>query len=128
METEGFVSTIGETGSNELKFYNAHDFSMMQRLELSQEGCVQLTTHSRSHFSIVMVTTGGSIFLWNSRPAKIIQPLAPFFTEIDENIGYVEKEDELYVFKKAHSLAYSMLVVVHMNLLAENPRAFSLPE
>jgi COMPASS component SWD1 len=97
METEGFVSTIGETGSNELKFYNAHDFSMMQRLELSQEGCVQLTTHSRSHFSIVMVTTGGSIFLWNSRPAKIIQPLAPFFTEIDENIEYVEKEDEFDV-------------------------------
>jgi len=29
METEGFVSTIGETGSNELKFYNAHDFTMM---------------------------------------------------------------------------------------------------
>jgi hypothetical protein len=28
------------------------------------------------------------------RPAKIIQPLAPFFTEIDENIEYVEKEDE----------------------------------
>lgn len=97
METEGFVSTIGETGSNELKFYNAHDFSMMQRLELSQEGCVHLTTHSRSHFSIVMVTTGGSIFLWNSRPAKIIQPLAPFFTEIDENIEYVEKEDEFDV-------------------------------
>ena len=97
METEGFVSTIGETGSNELKFYNAHDFSMMQRLELSQEGCVHLTTHSRSHLSIVMVTTGGSIFLWNSRPAKIIQPLAPFFTEIDENIEYVEKEDEFDV-------------------------------
>ena len=28
------------------------------------------------------------------RPAKIIQPLAPFFTEIDENIEYIEKEDE----------------------------------
>ncbi len=27
METEGFVSTIGEIGSNELKFYNSHDFS-----------------------------------------------------------------------------------------------------
>jgi hypothetical protein len=41
-----------------------------------------------------MVTTNGSIFLWNTRPAKIIQPLAPFFTEIDENIEYVEREDE----------------------------------
>jgi hypothetical protein len=66
----------------------------MQRLELSQEGCVHLSTHSRSHFSIIMVTTNGSVFLWNTRPAKIIQPLAPFFTEIDENIEYVDKEDE----------------------------------
>jgi hypothetical protein len=93
METEGFVSTIGEIGSNELKFYNSHDFSMMQKLDLSQEGCVHLTTHSRTHFSIIMVTTGGSIFLWNSRPAKIIQPLAPFFTEIDENLEYVDPKN-----------------------------------
>jgi hypothetical protein len=41
-----------------------------------------------------MVTTGGSVFLWNSRPAKIIQPLAPFFSEIDENIEYIERENE----------------------------------
>lgn len=42
----------------------------------------------------MMVTTNGSLFLWNSRPAKIIQPLAPFFTEIDENIEYIERENE----------------------------------
>jgi hypothetical protein len=42
----------------------------------------------------MMVTTNGSIFLWNVRPAKIIQPLAPYFTEIDENIEYVERENE----------------------------------
>ena len=41
-----------------------------------------------------MVTTNGSLFLWNVRPAKIIYPLAPFFTEIDKNIEYVEREDE----------------------------------
>lgn len=92
--TEGFVSAIGESGSNELKFYNAHDFSLMQRLELTQEGCVYMTTHSKAHFSIMLVTTNGSIFYWNSRPAKIIQPLAPYFTEIDENQEYIEKEDE----------------------------------
>jgi hypothetical protein len=42
----------------------------------------------------MMVTTNGSILLWNVRPAKIIQPLAPYFTEIDENIEYVERENE----------------------------------
>jgi hypothetical protein len=39
-----------------------------------------------------------------------------------------EKDDELYTFKKSHSIAYANLVVVHMNLLEENPKAFSLPE
>lgn len=53
-----------------------------------------MTAHSKSHFSIVMVTTNGSLFLWSVRPAKIIQPLAPFFTEIDENREYIEREDE----------------------------------
>lgn len=94
METEGFVSIIGDIGSNELNFFNTQDFSLMQKLDLSQEGCVHLCVHSRSHFSIMMVSTNGSLFLWNMRPAKIIQPLAPFFTEIDENIEYVEREDE----------------------------------
>jgi hypothetical protein len=42
----------------------------------------------------MMVSTNGSLFWWNMRPAKIIQPLAPFFSEIDENIEYIEKEDE----------------------------------
>lgn len=30
-----FVSSIGESGSNELKFYNTNDFTLVQRLELS---------------------------------------------------------------------------------------------
>jgi len=29
LETEGFVSAIGESGSNELKFFNCQDFSLM---------------------------------------------------------------------------------------------------
>ena len=32
---ELFVSSIGESGSNELKFYNVQDYSIIQRLELS---------------------------------------------------------------------------------------------
>ena len=93
-EQEIFVSSIGESGSNELKFYHVHDFSVIQRLELSQEGCCQLTAHSRAHFSIIMVTTNGSLFLWSVRPSKIIQPLAPYFNEIDENKEYKEREEE----------------------------------
>lgn len=40
------------------------------------------------------MTTNGSLFLWSTRPAKIIQPLAPYFTEIEENKEYIEREDE----------------------------------
>lgn len=29
LETEGFVSIVGDIGSNELNFFNAHDFSLM---------------------------------------------------------------------------------------------------
>lgn len=32
--------------------------------------------------------------VWSARPAKFIQPLAPNFIEIDDNVVYVEKEDE----------------------------------
>lgn len=43
--------------------------------------------------------------------------------EVAETIW--DKGSDGYSFKKSHSLAYSQLVVVHMNLLEENPMAFS---
>jgi DNA polymerase III alpha subunit len=36
-----------------------------------------------------------------------------------------EKDQDGYSFKKSHAVAYAHLVVVHMNLLAENPRAYA---
>ena len=47
-----------------------------------------------AHFSIVMASVNGCLYYWTPRPAKQVQPLAPNFTEIEENIEYVEKEDE----------------------------------
>ena len=41
-----------------------------------------------------MASNNGSVFAWTARPAKIIQPLAPDFHEIERNIWYVEREDE----------------------------------
>ena len=32
--------------------------------------------------------------MWQPVPAKLVQPLAPKFTEIEDNIIYVEKENE----------------------------------
>lgn len=32
--------------------------------------------------------------VWQARPAKFIQPLAPNFIEIEDNVVYVEREDE----------------------------------
>ena len=49
---------------------------------------------SPAHFSIAIASVTGSLQLWSPRPAKFIQPLAPNFTEIEDNILYVEKEDE----------------------------------
>ena len=47
-----------------------------------------------AHFSIVIASVTGSMQVWSPRPNKYIQPLAPNFTEIEDNILYVEKEDE----------------------------------
>lgn len=32
--------------------------------------------------------------VWSARPSKFIQPLAPNFIEIEDNVEYVEREDE----------------------------------
>lgn len=47
-----------------------------------------------AHFSIVMASVTGCMQVWSPRPSKFIQPLAPNFTEIEDNIIYVENEDE----------------------------------
>ena len=53
-----------------------------------------MSAFSGAHFSIMMVSSNGSLYIWVPRPAKFVQPLSPNFTEIEENVLYVEKEDE----------------------------------
>ena len=46
------------------------------------------------HMSVMLASSNGSLMVWTARPAKFIQPLAPNFIEIEENVVYVEREDE----------------------------------
>jgi len=58
-----------------------------------------------------------AMFLAVIRPAKR-HLLNKSWKEINETVW--DKDDTGYHFKRSHSLAYAMLVVVHLNLLAEN--------
>lgn len=42
----------------------------------------------------MLASQNGSLMVWQARPAKFIQPLAPNFIEIEDNVVYVEREDE----------------------------------
>ena len=89
---------MGETGANEMIFFNlsgdSREHHCLKRVELTIDGCNYLTVHSKMHFTILMASNNGSVFAWMARPAKIIQPLAPDFHEIERNVWYVEREDE----------------------------------
>ena len=70
-------------------------FKEIKKVELQQEGVAYMSAHSGStHLSIVMASINGGLYVWSPRPAKIIQPLAPSFVEIEDNIVYVERESE----------------------------------
>jgi len=121
---EIFVGSIGESIADTLKFFNVVQpmtdipekgqsnatsaamassatlqanpkFKEIKKVELQQEGIAYMSAFSGpSHLSIVMASINGSLYVWSPRPAKIIQPLAPNFVEIEDNIIYVEKEAE----------------------------------
>jgi hypothetical protein len=58
-----------------------------------------------------------AMFLAAIRPAKKHLIGLPW-AEVSKTIW--EKENDVYSFKKSHSVGYAQLVVVHMNLLVEN--------
>lgn len=58
-----------------------------------------------------------AMFLAIIRPGKK-HLLGKTWNEVAKTVW--EKEQDAYVFKKSHSIAYAQLVVVHMNLLVEN--------
>jgi len=60
-----------------------------------------------------------AMFLALIRPAKK-QLIGRPWSEVSKTVW--TKEDDGYTFKKSHSLAYSHLVVVHMNLLEEQEK------
>lgn len=53
-----------------------------------------MSAHSGAHLSLAIATNNGSLCVWQPIQAKLVQPLAPKFTEIEDNIIYVEKENE----------------------------------
>jgi hypothetical protein len=55
---------------------------------------VDVSAHSGAHLSLAIATNNGSLYVWQPFPAKFVQPLAPKFTEIEDNVMYVEKEQE----------------------------------
>ena len=75
--------------------FSAMASGMIKKVELQQESCAHMSAFcGPAHFSIVIASVTGSMQVWSPRPSKFIQPLAPNFTEIEDNILYVEKEDE----------------------------------
>mmetsp|Transcript_24204 Transcript_24204/g.37265 ORF Transcript_24204/g.37265 Transcript_24204/m.37265 type:complete len:116 (-) Transcript_24204:166-513(-) len=41
-----------------------------------------------------MASNNGSLFQWQAKPSKLIEPLAFEFHELERNIWYTEREDE----------------------------------
>lgn len=65
-----------------------------------------------------------AMFLALIRPAKK-HLIGLSWSEVAKTIW--EKEADGYAFKKAHGIAYSHLVVIHMNLIVENSMKVVLP-
>ena len=99
---ELFVVSSGDQNVDSLRFFNTTGkYLEIQELKITQEACAHMSVHSFTpdqkpgvHFSCVLASTNGSMLVWMPRPAKFIQPLAPNFVEVDENIVYVEPENE----------------------------------
>ena len=92
---EIFVAASGDSSADSLHFFNARGkFKEIQKIELQQEGVSNMSAFSGSHLSLVLASNNGSLLVWCPKPAKLIQPLAPNFIEIEDNVMYVEREDE----------------------------------
>ena len=91
-----FVASSGnDFNADTLHFYNATaPHKVIKEINWPNEGCSCFSVHSGSHFSVVLASTTGSLLVWQPKPAKLIQPLAHKFVEIEDNVVYVEKEDE----------------------------------
>jgi len=100
---EIFVGSIGELQADTITFYNvtsdvgytAIASGPIKKMDLQQESCAHMSAFcGPAHFSICIASVTGSMQIWSPRPNKFVQPLSPNFTEIEDNILYVEKEDE----------------------------------
>lgn len=92
---------------------------------LDDESFVEMLPHIGNHFDIVSQMKPTSVeelaeVLAILRPAKRYL-LGSSKARIKREIWKtVESEDGIYMFKKAHAIAYAMLVVIQMNLIIED--------
>jgi hypothetical protein len=67
-----------------------------------------------------------AMFLSVIRPGKR-HLIGKSWSEVAKSV-WIKPEDGSYYFKQSHAIAYAHLVVVHMNLLEENPKSCVSPE
>jgi hypothetical protein len=96
---------------------------------LKDKSLVDKLVHLSNHYSSIhqMPEPIDSIprlamFLALIRPSKKHMIGKPWL-EVAKTIW--DKDEDEYSFKKSHAVAYAHLVVVHMNLLEENPSAYA---
>lgn len=89
---------------------------------LEDEAIVDGLFHLGGHFDVVSKMKPKSVMqlamvLALIRPAKRYL-VGKTWTEVEKEI-WTASDDDLYAFKKSHALAYSLVIVVQMNLLVE---------
>jgi hypothetical protein len=92
------------------------------------ERLIHIGNHYETMISMpepVNSVTRMAMFLAVIRPGKR-HLICKTWQEVGKTIW--DKAQDGYQFKRSHAIAYANLVVIHMNLLAQDPRAFSLPE
>jgi hypothetical protein len=96
------------------------DWSMLKRRKI-----VEKLIHLGSHADIILKLLEPidsisrlAMFLAIIRPGKR-HLIGESWKKINETVW--DKSEEGYTFKRSHAIAYAHLVVVHMNLITENP-------
>lgn len=126
-------------GYLKLDFLNVHVYELVRDekhlIELMREPdwsrlqdrkFVESLVHISNHYSSILKMPEPinsvprlAMFLALIRPGKK-HLIGKSWNEVAKTIW--EKDNDVYTFKKSHSVAYAMLVVVHMNLLLEKEK------
>eukprot|EP01102_Stenamoeba_stenopodia_P009027 TRINITY_DN2648_c0_g1_i3.p1 TRINITY_DN2648_c0_g1~~TRINITY_DN2648_c0_g1_i3.p1 ORF type:complete len:332 (-),score=70.77 TRINITY_DN2648_c0_g1_i3:41-1036(-) len=99
-DTDYIIGGSAQKAEHNIYIWNRSDGQLVKILEGPKEGILDLAWHPLRPIIGSVAATSGLVYIWSTNYTENWSAFAPDFKELEENVEYVEREDEFDIVEE----------------------------